>query len=189
MKVVGFAGFSGSGKTTLLTQLLPLLREAGQRVSVLKHAHHRFDIDQPGKDSWRHRQAGAFEVLLASDQRWALLREYECTEEVGIHTLLAQFDASVDWVLVEGFKEAAIPKVEVWRPAEPGQPPRPVRYPDDGCVRAVATSHLQALPQASAVPVFDLADPPALARWLLAQAALFDYRRPAVGAPCMETDR
>ena len=189
MKVVGFAGFSGTGKTTLLTQLLPLLRAAGQRVAVLKHAHHRFDIDQPGKDSWRHRQAGAFEVLVASDQRWVLMREHERAQEPDIHQLLAQFDASVDWVLVEGFKEAAIPKVEVWRPAAPGQPPRPLRYGGDACVVALATGSPADLPRPTALPVFDLNAPQAIAQWLLANAHRFGYRRPSAGAPYMETAR
>jgi molybdopterin-guanine dinucleotide biosynthesis protein B len=186
MKVVGFAGFSGAGKTTLIEQLIPLLQAQGQRVSVLKHAHHRFDMDQSGKDSWRHRQAGAYEVLLASDQRWALLREYGQTQQPDVHHLLAQFDAGVDWVLVEGFKEAAIPKIEVWRAPDPGQPPRPVRYPHDAHVVAVATTTPQGLPGATALPVLDLNAPAQLAGWLLAQAARFVYPRAGTAAPCTE---
>jgi len=112
MKVVVFASFSGSGETTLLEQVIALLKARGQRVSVLKHAHPRFDIDQPGKDSWRHRQAGAYEVLVASDQRLALVREYPTIHEPDVHALLAQLSA-VDWVLVEGFKFAPLPKIEV----------------------------------------------------------------------------
>lgn len=90
MRVVGFCGPSGSGKTTLIERLLPLLRARGLRVSVIKHAHSGFDIDQPGKDSWRHRRAGAFEVLLASDQRIAKLREFEVTAQPPVHQLLAE---------------------------------------------------------------------------------------------------
>ncbi len=185
MKVVGFAGFSGAGKTTLIEQLIPLLRVQGLRVSVLKHAHHRFDIDQPGKDSWRHRQAGAFEVLLASDQRLALLRELPAPQEPDIHQLLAQFDASVDWVLVEGFKEAPIPKIEVWRAPEPGQSPHPLRYPQDADVIAIAIASNAALPAPTALAQLDLNAPAQLAAWLLAQGARLDYRAPAA-APSTE---
>ena len=89
MKVAGFAGYSGSGKTTLVEQIIPLLRQQGLRVSVVKHAHHRFDIDQPGKDSWRHRQAGAFEVVIASDRRLALVREFEQPAQLTVHQMLS----------------------------------------------------------------------------------------------------
>ena len=92
MKVVGFAGFSGSGKTTLIEQLIPVLRSRGLRVSVVKHAHHRFDIDHPGKDSYRHRQAGAFEVVVASSHRLALLREFEQPLQLSVHHLIAELD-------------------------------------------------------------------------------------------------
>ena len=187
MKVVGFAGFSGAGKTTLIEQLIPLLRAQGLRVSVLKHAHHRFDIDQPGKDSWRHRQAGAFEVLLASDQRLALLRELPAPQEPDIHHLLAQFDASVDWVLVEGFKEAPIPKIEVWRAPEPGQSLRPLRYPQDADIIAIASN--AALPAPAPAPTalaqLDLNAPAQRAAWLRAAGDRFDYRAPAA-APSTE---
>ena len=105
MKVIGLCGWSGSGKTTLAEQLIMRLRHAGQRVSVVKHAHHAFDIDQPGKDSWRHREAGAFEVVIASNRRLAKLREFEVVAEPSAHQLIAElYDA--DWVLVEGFKSA-----------------------------------------------------------------------------------
>ena len=116
MKVLGFAGFSGSGKTTLVEQLVRGLRSSGLRVSVVKHAHHQFDVDQPGKDSWRHREAGAFEVLVASNRRLVLQRQYEQTAEPQVHHLLAEVYEGVDWVLVEGFKTSDLPKVEVWRP-------------------------------------------------------------------------
>jgi molybdopterin-guanine dinucleotide biosynthesis protein B len=110
MRVVGFAGFSGSGKTTLVEQLIPALRLRGQRVSVVKHAHHSFDIDHPGKDTWRHREAGAFEVLAASPKRLVLMRELEAITEHSVHDLIAQLRADVDWVLVEGFKQSNLPK-------------------------------------------------------------------------------
>ena len=121
MKVLGFAGYSGSGKTTLVEQLIRGLRGQGLRVSVVKHAHHKFEVDQPGKDSWRHREAGAFEVLLASNQRLVLQRQYEKTTEPKVHELLAQVYDGVDWVLVEGFKFSDLPKLEVWR-SDAGQP-------------------------------------------------------------------
>ena len=132
MKVVGFCGFSGSGKTTLVEQLISRLRLAGQRVSVIKHAHHDFDIDQPGKDSHRHREAGAFEVLIASDRRLARIREYERQADPTVHQLLAEI-YEVDWVLVEGFKHADVPKLEVWRAATG----KPALYPNDPFVVAV----------------------------------------------------
>ena len=100
MKVIGLAGWSGAGKTTLLTRLIPLLREQGLRVSVIKHAHHHFDVDVPGKDSWRHRQAGAEEVLVSSANRWALMHELRGTREPHLPELLAKL-SRVDLVIVE----------------------------------------------------------------------------------------
>lgn len=197
MKVVGFAGYSGSGKTTLIEQLIPLLRARGQRVSVVKHAHHRFDIDHPGKDSWRHRQAGAFEVVVASDRRLALVREFEQRREPSVHDLVAELDPGVDWVLVEGLKEADVPKVEVWRSPSPEYAERPMRHAQDGWVVAVATDSAELLHRAVpaamsapfsptdlatvplSLPVFDARQPQPLADWLLAQAHRFDYTRRA----------
>ena len=125
MKVVGFAGFSGSGKTTLVEQLIPALRMRGLRVSVVKHAHHSFDIDTAGKDTFRHREAGAFEVVVASGRRLALMREFEREASLSVHQLIAELYDGVDWVLVEGFKDSDLLKIEVWRAAS-GQP---ARYP------------------------------------------------------------
>ncbi|HRO53597.1 MAG TPA: molybdopterin-guanine dinucleotide biosynthesis protein B [Alicycliphilus sp.] len=181
MKVLGFVGYSGSGKTTLLEQLIALLRLRGLRVSVVKHAHHRFDIDHQGKDSWRHREAGAYEVVVASDRRMALMREYEQPHAIDPHELLAELDPRVDWVLVEGFKHSDLPKVEVWRPAAPGQPERPVHYGGDDHVVAVATDAAQ-LPRPTALPVLNLRDPEAVAQWMLEQGARFDYLPQAVEA-------
>ena len=135
MKVVGFAGFSGSGKTTLVERLIPALKMRGLRVSVIKHAHHNFDIDHPGKDTWRHREAGAFEVIAASDRRLALMREFEQPGRVSVHHLLGELWHGVDWVLVEGFKDSSLLKMEVWR-AEAG---KPARYPHDEFMVAIAT--------------------------------------------------
>src|SRR3954468_2669034 len=106
MKVVGFAGYSRAGKTTLVEKLIPVLKRLGQRVSVVKHAHHKFDIDHPGKDTFRHREAGAFEVVVASDKRLALMREFEQPAQLSVHHLIAELYDGVDWVLVEGFKHS-----------------------------------------------------------------------------------
>lgn len=115
MQILGLTGWSGSGKTTLLTALLPHFIARGMTVSTIKHAHHGFDLDQPGKDSWRHRQSGAREVMIASGRRWALLHELEGPEP-GLPELLAHM-APVDLVVVEGFKANPHPKIEVFRPA------------------------------------------------------------------------
>lgn len=171
MKVVGFAGFSGSGKTTLVERLIPALKLMGLRVSVAKHAHHDFDIDHPGKDSHRHRQAGAFEVIVASDRRLALLREFEKPATMSVHHLLAELYDGVDWVLVEGFKSSNLPKIEVWRSAVG----KPARYPDDDFIVAIATDSPQDLPVATLRPVLDLADPDAVAHWLADNGHRFDY--------------
>jgi molybdopterin-guanine dinucleotide biosynthesis protein B len=173
MNVIAFCGFSGSGKTTLVEQLIVRLRLAGQRVSVVKHAHHDFDIDHEGKDSWRHRQAGAFEVVVASDRRLAKIREYPSTAEPSVEQLIAEL-SECDWVLVEGFKNAALPKIEVWRP----QTRKPVRYPDDPFVIAIATDGVQALPAATGLPLLDLNDADAIARFVLDNAARCEYLEP-----------
>jgi molybdopterin molybdotransferase len=173
MKVIGFSGFSGSGKTTLIEQLIVHLRRDGRRVSVIKHAHHAFDIDQPGKDSWRHRAAGAFEVVVASRRRLAKIREYEVEGEPTAHQLLAEL-CDCDWVLVEGFKHSDLPKIEVWRAANA----KPAQYHDDPFVVAIATDSPLALPMPTALPVLDLNDPAAVARFLFENTARFDYLSP-----------
>ncbi len=134
MKTLGIAGYSGAGKTTLLEKLIPLLRADGVRVSLIKHAHHGFDVDRPGKDSWRHRQAGAGEVLVASDVRWALMHENETAQVPQLPDLLSRL-SPCDLVLVEGWKRDPIPKIEVHR-ADNG---KPWLYPDDGHILAVAS--------------------------------------------------
>jgi molybdopterin-guanine dinucleotide biosynthesis protein B len=174
MRVVGFSGYSGSGKTTLIEQLIPRMRAAGQRVSVVKHAHHAFDIDHPGKDSWRHRQAGAYETLVASSKRLAKIREYEVPGDLSVHQLLAEL-STCDWALVEGFRHAGLPKVEVWR-AETGER---AHYPDDPHIVAVATDHAELLPAPTALPVLDLNDPPAVVAFLLRNPSRYDYIPPA----------
>src|SRR5205823_2788093 len=154
MKVVGFSGYSGSGKTTLVEQLIVRLKLAGQRVSVVKHAHHDFDIDHEGKDSWRHRQAGAFEVVVASDRRLAKIREYEIQSEPTVHQLIAEL-YECDWVLVEGFKHADLLKIEVWR----ADAAKPAQYPHDPFVVAISTDSPDRLPHLTSLPLLDLNDP------------------------------
>ena len=172
MKIVGFVGYSGSGKTTLVERLIPAFRRMGLRVSVVKHAHHHFDIDHVGKDTYRHREAGAFEVVVASNQRLALMREFEQKQQLSVHQLIAELDEGVDWVLVEGFKDSDLLKVEVWR----AQSNQPTRYREDDFVVAVATDSPEQLPYATQRPVLDLNDAQGVVNWLTAHAARFDYR-------------
>ncbi len=176
MKVVGFAAYSGAGKTTLVEQVVALLKGRGLRVSVIKHAHHEFDIDRPGKDSWRHRQAGAYEVLIASSRRLALMRELDQPGAWQLEDLLDQLDPSVDWVLVEGFKQGALPKIEVWRAEASGESPRPVLYPQDACIRAIATDDPDRLPEPTLLPVLDLNDAAAVVAFLVDNSSDFNHR-------------
>ena len=171
MNVIGFSGYSGSGKTTLVEQLIPALKMRGLRVSVVKHAHHKFDIDHPGKDSFRHREAGAFEVLVASQSRLALMREFEQPTELTVHQMIAELRESVDWVLVEGFKHSDLPKIEIWR-ASSG---KPARYMDDAFIVAIATDSPGQLPEATLRPVLDLDDADALADYLVNNQQRFHY--------------
>ena len=134
MKVMGIVGWSGSGKTSLVVEVLPILKGYGLKVSTMKHAHHRFDVDKPGKDSFRHREAGASEVLITSDQRWVLMHELRGEPEPSLHEQLVRF-SPCDLVLVEGYKHAAIPKLEVHRPGLG----KPLLHPDDPNIVAVAT--------------------------------------------------
>jgi molybdopterin-guanine dinucleotide biosynthesis protein B len=153
-RVFGFAGWSGSGKTTLIEQLVPRLVAAGHRVSLVKHAHHSFDVDQPGKDSYRHRRAGCQEVLVTSGTRWALMHELRGGAELSLDQALAQL-SPCDLTLVEGFKSAPIPKLEVWR-ATVG---KPLLHPQDPHIIAIATDAPEALPAAARrLPVLTLAD-------------------------------
>lgn len=133
MKVLGIAGYSGSGKTTLIERLLPRLAAAGLSVSVIKQSHHDFEVDKPGKDSWRHRQAGAREVLLTSPHRWMLVGELRGAPEPDLAAHVARL-SPCDLVLVEGYKHADLPKIEVWRAANG----KPWLHPADGRFLAVA---------------------------------------------------
>jgi molybdopterin-guanine dinucleotide biosynthesis protein B len=134
MKVIGLAGWSGAGKTTLLTRLIPHFNAQGLRVSVIKHAHQQFDVDVPGKDSWRHREAGAAEVLVASANRWALMHELRGAAEPRLPELLSKLSA-VDLVVVEGFKREPHRKIEVHRAAND----KPLLFPDDPGIVGIAT--------------------------------------------------
>ena len=134
MKTFGFAGWSGSGKTTLIEKLIPRFVKRGLRVSLIKHAHHTFDVDQPGKDSYRHRHAGAGEVLVTSSRRWVLIHELRGEHEPPFEEQLKHL-APCDLLIVEGFKYAAIPKIEVWR-AQTGEP---LLHPNDPHIVAIAT--------------------------------------------------
>jgi molybdopterin-guanine dinucleotide biosynthesis adapter protein len=173
MKVVGLCGWSGSGKTTLVEQLIARLRLDGLRVSVVKHAHHDFDIDHEGKDSWRHRAAGAFEVVIASNRRLAKIREFVAPVEPTAHQLIAEL-YDCDWVFVEGFKHADLLKIEVWR-ADTG---KPAQYPEDPFVVAICTDSPDRLPQPTGLPVLDLNDPDAVAAFLLRNQARHEYISP-----------
>jgi molybdopterin-guanine dinucleotide biosynthesis protein B len=134
MRIIGFAGWSGAGKTTLIVKLIPALRAQGSSVSTVKHAHHNFDVDKPGKDSYEHRMAGATEVLVASDQRFALMHELRGAPEPSLAGLLGKL-VPVDLVLVEGFKRDAHAKIEVYRTANG----KPLLYPDDPHIRALVS--------------------------------------------------
>ena len=156
MKVLGISGWSGCGKTTLIVALLPRLRARGLTVSTLKHAHHDVDLDTPGKDTWRHRQAGAHEVILATGRRWALLHELREEPEPVLAELLAHLQP-VDLVLVEGWKTGAYPKLEIWRRLAEDKPPR---FPIDSTIVAIACEPLleAAAHGRPGLPVFPLAD-------------------------------
>lgn len=147
MKIFGFAGFSGSGKTTLIEGVTPVLVGRGLRVSLIKHAHHDFDVDRPGKDSWRHRQAGCGEVVVASRKRVALMRELRDDPEPALDELVRML-APCDLVLVEGYKHAPIPKMEVRRQACPAE----ALHPADPWIVALASDLCEGAPLPSFNP-------------------------------------
>jgi molybdopterin-guanine dinucleotide biosynthesis protein B len=168
-RILGVTGWSGSGKTTLVRQLIPRLVDQGLSVSTIKHAHHRFDVDQPGKDSWIHREAGARQVLVASDARWALMSELRGAPEPRLDELLARLDP-VDLVLIEGYKRDRHPKLEVWRAATGKSP----IFADDPTVIALATD---AAPPGVRLPVLPLDDVDAVARFVVANAVSLESVR------------
>jgi molybdopterin-guanine dinucleotide biosynthesis protein B len=161
MKVIGLAGWSGAGKTTLLTRVIPRLLKDGLRVSVIKHAHHAFDVDVPGKDSWRHREAGAAEVLVSSARRWALMHELRGAGEPRLPELLAKL-SPVDLVVIEGFKREPHRKIEVYRAANE----KPLLFPDDPGVVGLATD----TPVETTLPIAQLDDIEAIAAMMLRSA-------------------
>ena len=165
MRIIGLAGWSGAGKTTLLAKLIPGIVARGLKVSTLKHAHHAFDVDQPGKDSHTHRMAGATEVLVASARRFALMHELRGEDEPPLSALLAKL-APVDLVIIEGYKRDPHPKLEVFR-ADVG---KPLIHPDDPHVVAIASD--VPLPHAK-VPRVALDDTAAIIDIMLARAAAF----------------
>ncbi len=168
MKVLGVAGWSGSGKTTLVLKLIPALLQRGVAVSTVKHAHHNFDVDKPGKDSWEHRQAGAREVLVASGRRWALMHELREETEPPLSDLLARLSPA-DLVLVEGYKCEPHPKLVVHRATVDGPP----LWPDDPNAIAVACDRATAdTVMADGLEALDLDDPEAIADFIVERLEL-----------------
>ena len=159
MRIFGLAGWSGSGKTTLMTALIPELVSRGLSVSTLKHAHHTFDVDQPGKDSWRHRQAGACEVMISSQNRWALMQELRGAPEPTFEDLARRM-SPVDLLLVEGFKRHPHPKIEIHRPSLG----KPLLHPEDPWIIAIASDEM--LPELR-LPLLPLSDAGAVATFIL----------------------
>ncbi len=172
MRVIGLAGWSGAGKTTLITKVIPVLKGRGLKVATVKHAHHEFDLDRPGKDSWLHREAGASEVAVVSSRRWALIHELNGEPEPPLADILAKL-SPVDLVIIEGFKRHAHPKLEIYR-ANVG---KPLIYPEDDCIVAIATD--APLPQVQ-LPVLMLDDVEAIASVLQAEALPRDQIGPSL---------
>jgi molybdopterin-guanine dinucleotide biosynthesis adapter protein len=163
MKIFGFAGWSGSGKTTLIEQLIPRFVKRGLRVSLIKHAHHTFDVDQPGKDSYRHRHAGATEVLVTSSRRWVLMHELRGVHEPSFDEQIRHL-APCDLLLVEGFKHAPIPKLEVWR-AQTGEG---LLHPNDPHIVAIASDEKVD----TKLPLLDLNDVDGVAAFIVKKLEL-----------------
>jgi molybdopterin-guanine dinucleotide biosynthesis adapter protein len=163
MKTIAIAGYSGSGKTTLIERVIPCLVMEGFRVSLIKHAHHEFDVDQRGKDSWRHREAGATEVLVSSSNRWVLMHELRGVAEPSLEEQLKHF-SPCDVVIVEGWKHHDMPKIEVHRKLAD----RPLLFPNDKNVVAVATDESLA----TALPQFDLDDAEGVAQFIITHLGL-----------------
>lgn len=171
MKVIGLAGWSGAGKTSLISKLLPALVAQGLRVSTIKHAHHAFDLDKPGKDSWVHRQSGASEVLIASGRRWALMHELRDEAEPALLDLLDRL-ARTDLVLVEGFKSEPYPKIEIHRVANG----KPALFPHDPCIVGLVTDGAVA----SEIPTAGLNDVRAITAMVLRLAVERDVLRKSI---------
>jgi molybdopterin-guanine dinucleotide biosynthesis adapter protein len=163
MKTIAIAGYSGSGKTTLIERVIPCLVMEGFKVSLIKHAHHEFDVDQRGKDSWRHREAGASEVLVSSSNRWVLMHELRGAEEPTLDEQVKHL-SPCDVVIVEGWKHHEMPKIEVHRKLAD----RPMLFPNDSNVVAVATDETLA----TALPQFDLDDAEGVAQFIITHLGL-----------------
>lgn len=162
LPLLGFAAYSGTGKTTLLTQLLPILAARGIRTAVIKHAHHRFEVDHEGKDSYELRKAGAAQMLIGSRHRWALMTETSEQQEPDLNYLIQQLDPKLaDLIIVEGLKREAFPKIELHRPST-GQP---LMFPDNPYIIAVATD--APLAQATELPLLDINNPAAVANFVI----------------------
>lgn len=162
--ILGFAAYSGTGKTTLLTQLIPILRQQGLRIGLIKHSHHNFQIDQPGKDSFRLREAGASPVMLVSTHRRAIITEFQSVSEPVLDEQLLAFDQSeLDLVLVEGFKATSFPKIELHRPSLN----KPLLYPNDPDIIAIASDYQLATPQN--LTQLDLNQPELIAEFITRQ--------------------
>ena len=158
MKIFGFAGWSGSGKTTLIEQVVPRFVRSGLKVSLIKHAHHRFDVDHPGKDSFRHRAAGCSEVLVASEERWALMHEMRGEAEATVEEQIRRM-SPCDLLLIEGYKHYPLPKLEIYRAANG----KPLLHPEDEHIVALATD----TPVQSRLPQFGLEDYDAIVEFVL----------------------
>jgi len=161
MKVFGFAGWSGSGKTTLIEQLVPRFTRAGLTVSLVKHAHHSFDVDRPGKDSYRHREAGCMEVLVTSEKRWVIQHELRGDPEPPLERQIERM-SPCDLLLVEGYKRYPIPKLEVYREANG----KPLLHPEDRHIVGIAAD----VPLATALPRFGLDEYDRIADFILARS-------------------
>ncbi len=162
LPIVGFAAYSGTGKTTLLKKLLPILKSRGVRVGMVKHAHHTFDVDQPGKDSYELRKAGAAQMLIASRWRWALMVERQREKEPRLDEVLLELDqAALDLILVEGFKQEPFPKIELRRAGLKGKP----FFPDDDNIVAIATDEPSSLD--TDLPILDLNHPEEIADFII----------------------
>ncbi len=162
MKVFGFAGWSGSGKTTLIEQLIPRFVAAGMTVSLVKHAHHSFDVDQPGKDSYRHREAGCQEVLVSSDRRWVIMHELRGDPEPALDEQIKRI-APCDLLLIEGYKRYPMPKLEIYRETNG----KPLLHPEDPYIIAIASD----VELATKLPRFDLNDYDRIAKFVLGHTA------------------
>ncbi|MCQ8103989.1 molybdopterin-guanine dinucleotide biosynthesis protein B [Methylomonas sp. SURF-2] len=160
--VLGFAAYSGTGKTSLLTRLIPLLKQRGLNIGVIKHSHHDFEVDYPGKDSYRLRAAGATPVMIVSPHRRAIISEFQPTREAGLQEQLSAFPSSgLDLIVVEGFRDQPIAKIELHRPSLG----KPLLYPTDTNIIAVASD--QPLQTPADLPNLDLNNPSAIAEFII----------------------